>query len=182
MTPKLFALAAVLSAACLSIPVAHADDLYVAVSVGLVNDAPPVSTVGGTAVNADQDTARVQSLSACQNAGGNHCVTEVIGHNQCAAGAANDYGEMTGGTGATRSAAGGAAMAALSNQTGAHVVASACTSPVVGQVPTNGIDQAPVVEQAPETSPGPPPPPPCQPQPWCERIGQIPQLPVMTQP
>ena len=175
MIRNLFVGAAVL--ALFTAPVAHAADAYVAVSVGLLNDAPPVSTVGGVSVNADENTARIQSLSDCQNKGGNHCVTEASAHNGCAAAASNDYGEMAGGTGATRSVAEGGAMAGLSNQTGAHVVVSSCTQMVVGQVPP-GLNEAPVMTPAPGTSQAPPPPPPCQPQPWCERIGQIPQVPV----
>src|SRR5689334_2999280 len=42
-----------------------ADGGYVAVAIGLVNDAPPVTTVGGLSVNADQSQALQGALSDC---------------------------------------------------------------------------------------------------------------------
>ena len=36
-------------------PANAANDAYVAVAIGLVNDAPPVTTVGGLSINADQN-------------------------------------------------------------------------------------------------------------------------------
>ena len=84
---------------------ANAADAYIALSVGLLNDNPPVQTVGGSSIGPDQEQARIASLSNCQNNGGSHCVTEVIAKNACAAAAANDYGEMTGASGASVPAA-----------------------------------------------------------------------------
>src|SRR5690242_14006307 len=50
---------------------ANAADAYVAVSVGLANDNPPVQTIGGMAIGPDADQARIGSLTNCQNNGGN---------------------------------------------------------------------------------------------------------------
>jgi hypothetical protein len=109
-------------------PPAHAADAYIALSVGLLNDNPPVKTVGGSAIGPDHDQAGIASLSNCQNNGGNHCVTEVIAKNACAAAAANDFGEMSGASNASLPAAEASAKSMLQNQQGAHVVVSGCAS------------------------------------------------------
>ena len=49
-----------------------APDAYVALSVGLANDNPPVQTVGGMSIGPDANQARISSLSNCQNNGGSH--------------------------------------------------------------------------------------------------------------
>lgn len=111
---------------------ANAADAYIALSVGLLNDNPPVQTVGGSSIGPDQEQARIASLTNCQNNGGSHCVTEVIAKNACAAAAANDIGEMTGAQDASLQAAQNSAVSQLQNQQGAHVVVSGCSS---GQTP-----------------------------------------------
>jgi hypothetical protein len=117
-----------------------ADDSYIAVAIGLLNDAPPVATVGGLSINASQDQAAHGSLSDCVAKGGHQCVFEASVQNGCVAAASNDYGEMVGATDSTLRGAEGNARAKLQNQQGAHIVASGCSN---GAVP-----------------PPPPPPPP----------------------
>jgi hypothetical protein len=109
-------------------PANAAPDAYIALSVGLLNDNPPVATVGGSSIGPNEDQARTASLSNCQNNGGNHCVTEAIAKNACAAAAANDFGEMTGASNASLQVAQSSAMSQLQNQQGAHVVVSGCSS------------------------------------------------------
>lgn len=107
---------------------AHAADQYYAVALGYVNENPPVTMAGGSAIGATQDQAAQNALTNCVNNGGSHCVVEAIATNECAAAASNDYGEEVGATGATQSAAQGAAMAKLQNQTGAKVIVSGCAN------------------------------------------------------
>ncbi len=122
---------------------AHAVDQYIALSVGLLNDNPPVQTVGGSAIGPDHDQAGTASLSNCQNNGGSHCVTEVIAMNSCAAAAANDYGEMTGASNASLPAAESAAKSQLQNQQGAHIVVSGCSSGQTAPPPSSSPPPAP---------------------------------------
>jgi hypothetical protein len=55
-------------------------------------------------------------------------VTVVIGTNECAAAASNNYGEEVGAKGSTVAAASSAALGQLQNQTGAKVVVSGCSN------------------------------------------------------
>lgn len=126
-----------------------APDAYVAISVGLGNDNPPVVTIGGMSIGPDADQARIASLSNCQNNGGNHCVFEMSATNACAAAAANDYGEIEAAQNPSVQAAEGSAMSMLQNQQGAHVVVSGCANGQVSPPP-------------PPQSPPPPPPAPKQ--------------------
>lgn len=133
---------------------ANAADAYVAVSVGLANDNPPVRTVGGMSIGPDENQAATSSLSNCQNNGGNHCVLEMTAKNACAAAAANDYGEMQGAQDPSLQVAESSAMSKLSNQQGAHVVVSGCSN---GQVsppppPGGGQPQPPAPKQGPTVS------------------------------
>lgn len=128
---------------------ANAADAYIALSVGLLNDNPPVQTVGGSSIGPDQEQSRIASLSNCQNNGGNHCVTEAIAKNACAAAAANDFGEMTGATNASLQAAQNSAVSQLQNQQGAHVVVSGCSS---GQAPPPTSAPPPAPKQGPTVS------------------------------
>lgn len=124
-------------------PANAANDGFVAAAVGLLNDAPPVSTVGGLGVAADQNQAYQAALSDCVSKGGHQCVVEAIQQGGCAAAASNDFGEMVGGTDITLRKAGDNARAKLQNQQGARVVAAGCSN---GDTP-------------------PPPPPPTPPAP-----------------
>ena len=121
-----------------------APDAYVALSVGLANDNPPVRTVGGMSIGPNADQARIASLSNCQNNGGSHCAFEVSAMNGCAAAAANDYGEIEAASDASVQNAQNSAMSKLQNQQGAHIVVSGCS---------NG-----------QASPPPPPPTPAPPK------------------
>ena len=72
-------------------PAHAATDAYVAVAVGLINDAPPVTTVGGLSIAADQNSAYQGALTDCVSKGGHQCVVEAVKQNGCAAAASNDF-------------------------------------------------------------------------------------------
>jgi hypothetical protein len=120
-------------------PANAANDGFVAAAVGLLSDAPPVSTVGGLGIAADQNQAYQAALTDCVNKGGHQCVVEAVKQGGCAAAASNDFGEMVGGTDITLRKAGENARAKLQNKQGVRVVAAGCS---------NG-----------DTLPPPPPPP-----------------------
>lgn len=107
---------------------ANAADQYIALALGYVNENPPVTMAGGSAISGTQDQAAQGALTNCVNNGGSHCVTVVIGTNECAAAASNDYGEEVGAKGASVAAASSAAKAQLQNQTGAKVIVSGCAN------------------------------------------------------
>ena len=107
---------------------ANAADQYIALALGYVNENPPVTMAGGSAISGSQDQAAQGALTNCVNNGGSHCVTVVIGTNECAAAASNDYGEEVGAKGASVAAASSAAKAQLQNQTGAKVIVSGCAN------------------------------------------------------
>src|SRR5581483_6005640 len=132
-----------------AVPPAHAADAYIALSLGYINENPPVTMAGGSAISTDQETARVQSLTNCQNNGGGHCVTVVIAQNACAAAASNDYGEEKGAQAATVAAAESAAKAQLQNQQGAKIIVSGCSN---GQTPPPP-SQPPTPPPAPKLGP-----------------------------
>ena len=113
-------------------PAEAAPDTFVALAVGLVNDAPPVSTVGGKSIGPDSGQANQAALTDCVNKGGHQCVVEVIGQNGCAAIAANDFGEFESASDATLGVAEANARQKLQNQQGAHIVVSGCSN---GQAP-----------------------------------------------
>jgi len=116
-------------------PANAANDAYVAVAIGLVNDAPPVTTVGGLSINADQNRAYQGALSDCVAKGGHQCVVEVVTQNGCAAAASNDFGEMVGATEITLRRAEDNARGKLQNQQGARIVASGCSNGAVPPPP-----------------------------------------------
>lgn len=122
---------------------AQAADQYFAVALGYVNENPPVTMAGGSAISGSQDLAAQNALTNCSANGAGHCVTMAIATNECAAAASNRYGEEVGATGPTIAAASSSALAKLQNQTDAKVIVAGCT---------NG-------------STAPPPPPPNQPPP-----------------
>jgi hypothetical protein len=107
------------------------------VALGYVNENPPVTMAGGSAIGATQDEAAQKALTNCVNNGGSHCVVEAIATNECAAAASNDYGEEVGATASTQAAAQSAAKAKLQNQTGAKVIASGCTNGSTTPPPPN---------------------------------------------
>lgn len=107
---------------------AHAADQYIGLALGYVNENPPVTMAGGSAISGTQDQAAQGALTNCVNNGGSHCVTVVIGTNECAAAASNDFGEEVGATGPSVAAASSSAKAKLQNQTGAKVIVSGCAN------------------------------------------------------
>lgn len=109
-------------------PPAHAADQYIALALGYVNENPPVTMAGGSAISGTQDQAAQGALTNCVNNGGSHCVTVVVGTNECAAAASNDYGEEVGAKGSSVAAASSSAKALLQNQTGAKVIVSGCAN------------------------------------------------------
>jgi hypothetical protein len=109
-------------------PANAANDGYVAAAVGLLNDAPPVSTVGGLGIAADQNQAYQAALSDCVSKGGHQCVVEAVKQGGCAAAASNDFGEMVGGTDITLRRAEDNARAKLQNKQGVRVVAAGCSN------------------------------------------------------
>lgn len=125
---------------------AQAADSYIAVALGYINENPPVTMGGGSAINANQDTAFQAALTNCSNNGAGHCVVMAVATNGCAAAASNRFGEETGATAATRGAAESLALGKLQNQTDAKVIVSGCT---------DGSTAPP-----PPAPPAPPPPPP----------------------
>jgi len=142
-------------------PANAANDGFVAAAVGLLNDAPPVNTVGGLGIAADQNQAYQAALTDCVNKGGHQCVVEAVKQGGCAAAASNDFGEMVGGTDITLRRAGDNARAKLQNKQGVRVVAAGCS---------NGAT----------LPPAPPPSAPPAPnlrdgrhQPWLRAIGQL---------
>ncbi len=131
---------------------AHAADQYVALALGYINENPPVTMAGGSAIGSDQTQAAQNALTNCANNGGSHCVTVVIGTNECAAAASNDYGEEVGASAATRAAAESAAKAKLQIQTGAKVIVSNCSNGSTPPPPPNDPPPPPAPKQGPTVS------------------------------
>jgi Domain of unknown function (DUF4189) len=175
---RIAAAAALSTAAVLSAPTANAADAYVVVSIGFINENPPVTTAGGVGVAPDENGAFTASLNNCVANGGNHCVAQASVLNGCAAAASNDFGEMSGATDPNLQNARNAAVAKLSNQQGAHVVSAGCAH---RQVPPGMIENPPTAVLEPDAPPPPPEPTPvpCQPQPWCVNFPNLPNAPVL---
>lgn len=125
-------------------PANAAADAYVALSVGLANDAPPVQTIGGMSIGPDANQARISSLSNCENNGGHQCVFEVSAKNACAAAAANEYGEVGAASDPSVLVAQNSAMSKLQNQQGAHIVVSGCSNGQASPPPPNQPPPPPV--------------------------------------
>jgi hypothetical protein len=122
---------------------------FVAISVGIANETPPVQTVGGLAIDEDADTARIRSLSSCQSSGGGQCVFEASSK-ACAAAASNDYGEIEGGVNNTLAGAQENARRKLQSQQGARIVVSGCSD---GQAPPQQPQQPPPPAAPPKLGP-----------------------------
>jgi len=137
----------------LSVPApAHAVDGYIALALGFVNENPPVTMAGGSAISSIRDQASIGALSNCQNNGGSHCVTQVIATNECAAAASNDYGEMTGASDPSLSVAETKAKSMLQSQQGAKVIVSGCSSGATPPPPPNQPPPPPAPKQGPTVS------------------------------
>jgi hypothetical protein len=122
---------------------ASAADQYIALALGYVNENPPVTMAGGSSIAGTQDAAAQGALTNCVNNGGSHCVTVVIGTNECAAAASNNFGEEVGAKGSSIAAASSAALALLQNQTGAKVIVSGCSNGSTTPPPPNDPPPAP---------------------------------------
>jgi hypothetical protein len=107
---------------------AQAADQYIALALGYVSENPPVTMAGGSSIAGTQDAAAQGALTNCVNNGGDHCVSVVIGTNECAAAASNDYGEEVGASAPTIAGAESAAKGKLQNQTGAKVIVRGCSN------------------------------------------------------
>jgi Domain of unknown function (DUF4189) len=131
---------------------AHAADQYIALALGYVNENPPVTMAGGSAINGTQDQAAQGALTNCVNNGGSHCVTVVIGTNECAAAASNDYGEEVGASDPSLAVAQSKAKALLQNQTGAKVIVSGCANGSTPPPPNDPPPPPPAPKQGPTVS------------------------------
>lgn len=131
---------------------ANAADQYIALALGYVSENPPVTMAGGSSISATQDGAAQGALTNCVSNGGSHCVTVVIGTNECAAAASNDYGEEVGAKGASIAAAESSAKALLQNQTGAKVIVSGCSNGNTPPPPPNQPPPPPAPKLGPTVS------------------------------
>ncbi|WP_041781807.1 DUF4189 domain-containing protein [Mycolicibacterium chubuense] len=129
---------------------AHAADQYIALALGYVNENPPVTMAGGSAISSAQDQAAQGALTNCSGNGGSHCVAEVIATNACAAAASNDYGEMTGASDPSLATAQSKAKSQLQNQQGAKVIVSGCANG--STPPPNDPPPPPAPKQGPTVS------------------------------
>jgi uncharacterized protein DUF4189 len=130
-------------------PANAANDAYVAVAIGYINDAPPVTTVGGLSINTDQGQAQQGALSDCVAKGGHQCVVQAVKQNGCAAAASNDFGELQGGTDITLRRAEENATGKLQNRQGVRRVVSGCSN---GALPPPPAPPAPAPKQGPTVS------------------------------
>jgi hypothetical protein len=131
---------------------AQAADQYIALALGYVNENPPVTMAGGSAISGSQDQVGSAALTNCVNNGGGHCVTVVVATNECAAAASNDYGEEVGASGPTIAAAASAAKGKLQNQTGAKVIVSGCSNGNTTPPPNDPPPPPPAPKQGPTVS------------------------------
>lgn len=116
---------------------AHAADQYIALAIGFVNENPPVTMAGGSAISATEQQAVTGALTNCSGNGAGHCAAQVIAKNECAAAASNDYGERTGASAPTLAAAQSKAKSLLQNQQGAKVIVSGCANGSTPPPPPN---------------------------------------------
>ncbi|MDT4999761.1 MAG: hypothetical protein QOK12_1866, partial [Mycobacterium sp.] len=131
---------------------ANAADAHIALSLGYINENPPVTMAGGSAIAATKDEALTASLTNCVNNGGSHCVNQVVATNGCAAAASNDYGEMTGASDASLSVAQSKAKNLLQNQQGAKVIVSGCSNGASQPPPSQPPSQPPAPKLGPTVS------------------------------
>lgn len=100
-------------------PANAAPDLHIGLAYSFQSGIP------GIAVRSVYDQSRIDSLSICQDGGGNHCVWFGTFTNTCAALAILGEQEANTATGATRKDAEDQAMA---QNPGSHIAVSGCTS------------------------------------------------------
>jgi hypothetical protein len=114
------------------------DNYYVAIAVGDLNDAPPVQTVAGLMIGADEGQVDQKALSNCIGGGGRQCVVMISVENTCAAVASNDFGQFETASDPTLQVAKNNAEAKMLNKQGLHVVEAYCSE---------GPDQLPPPDQ-----------------------------------
>lgn len=131
---------------------AHAADQYIALALGYVNENPPVTMAGGSAISSTRDGAGQGALTNCSGNGASHCVTQVIATNECAAAASNDYGEMTGASDPSLAVAQTKAKSLLQNQQGAKVIVSGCANGSTPPPPNDPPPPPPAPKQGPTVS------------------------------
>lgn len=131
---------------------AQAADQYIALAIGYVNENPPVTVAGGSAISTNQEQAGQQALTNCSGNGAGHCTVFAVATNACAAAAANDYGERTGATAATVAAAATLAKGQLQNQQGAKIVVSGCSNGSSTPPPNDPPPPPPAPKQGPTVS------------------------------
>jgi hypothetical protein len=147
----LAAIATVIGMISTSAP-AHAADQYIALALGFVNENPPVTIAGGSAINSTPEQAGQGALTNCVNNGGSQCVTQVIATNECAAAASNDYGEMVGASDPSLAVAQSKAKNLLQIQTGAKVIVSGCANGSTPPPPNDPPPPPPAPKQGPTVS------------------------------
>ena len=148
----LLATAAASVVGMMSAAAAQAADQYIALALGYVSENPPVTMAGGSSIAGTQEAAAQGALTNCVNNGGDHCVTVVIGTNECAAAASNNFGEEVGAKGPSVAAASSAALGQLQNQTGAKVIVSGCSNGNTTPPPPNDPPPPPAPKQGPTVS------------------------------
>lgn len=131
---------------------AHAADQYIALALGYINENPPVTMAGGSAISATQEQAAQGALTNCSGNGGSHCVAQVIATNACAAAASNDYGEMVGASDPSLATAQSKAKNMLQNQQGAEVIVSGCANGSTPPPPNDPPPPPPAPKQGPTVS------------------------------
>ena len=118
-------------------PANAAPDLYLGLSYSFDSD------ISGIAVTGNEEQSRINSLSNCQDKGGNHCVWYGTFKNTCAALAILGQQEWNTATGATPK---DAENQALAQNPGSHIAVSGCTagSP---RKPLNRVPLGPLTQQ-----------------------------------
>jgi hypothetical protein len=107
---------------------AAADDTFIFIAAGDLNDAPPVQVAGGLAIGSDQNRVAQDAISKCVANGGHQCTVITGGPGECAAVVANDIGEIKGAHNPSLRVAQEHASTATTSRQGLHVVASGCAT------------------------------------------------------
>ena len=125
---------------------AQYDNYYVAIAVGDLNDAPPVQTVAGLMIGADEGQVDKKALSNCVGGGGRQCVVMISVENTCAAVASNDFGQFETASDPALQVAKNNAESKMLNKQGLHIVEAYCSE---------GPDQLPPPDQPAPAKQGP---------------------------
>lgn len=131
---------------------AQAADQYIALALGYINENPPVTMSGGSAIAGTEASAGQNAITNCADNGGGSCTTMVIAKDACAAAAANNYGERKGAVGATVADASTLAVGQLPSGTGAKVIVSGCSNGYTPPPPPNEPPPPPAPKLGPTVS------------------------------